>query len=87
VSTLNAKQVDLLSLVWYANEAVVYGRAASATAEALVERGLLMQTGTQATIVMGKVEKRPRFMLTDKGALALHEHIMQVPTNLRRCFP
>lgn len=71
---LNAKQVELLTLLWEAGEAIVYGRAYAATADALLARGLILKSGGQAVVSMGKVEGRPKFMVTDAGALALHEH-------------
>ena len=71
---LNAKQIDLLTLLAQVSSgAVVYGRAYAETAKALASRGLLLRSGMQAVVSMGVVEMRIVYAVSEAGAAVVAE--------------
>lgn len=70
---LNAKQMDMLALLGDAGPdgAVVYGRGPTETVKALKARELVATNGIVLVVVMGKLEDRPLWCLTAKGAASL----------------
>lgn len=70
---LNGKQLDMLALLLDAGPegAAVYGRGPTETVEALFSRGLATRRCLVNVIVMGKLEPKALWILTDKGRLLL----------------
>jgi hypothetical protein len=70
---LNGKQLDLLALVSDAGESgcLVYGRGPTETIDALAARGLVVSSDMVQVIVMGKLENRTLWTITEKGKLLL----------------
>lgn len=65
---LNAKQRSLLrSLYLAAVPTVVYGRGHAETARALHIRDLIKSTASVSVLVMGELDRRPLWELTDEG--------------------
>jgi hypothetical protein len=68
---LNGKQLDLLVLICDVGGggAIVYGRGPTETVEALKARGLVVALASVPVIVLGKIEHRPKWGITEKGKL------------------
>lgn len=73
---LNGKQLDLLALVSDAGESgcLVHGRGPTETVAALLNRCLVQPkpgAAMIAAVIMGKLEYRKLYVLTEKGKLLL----------------
>lgn len=70
---LNGKQLDLLALLSDAGPdgAVVYGKGPSTTVDALEARGLVCVHCLAMVVVMGKLEERKVWCVTEKGKASL----------------
>jgi len=66
---LNGKQLDMLVLLADAGQdgALVYGRGPTETVDALEARGLVCVHCLALVVVMGKLEDRKVWCLTEKG--------------------
>ena len=83
-ASINQSQRDLLALLESTGRdgCVVYGRAYSATIEALSARGLAMRIGAVQVASMARIELRPRWTITPAGRAVLLQSLRDAGADL-----